>query len=552
MARKKKKSISEEFELDQAYLELTGRDPQKAVQKKKGGGCFPILLLLCAAVVICVVGVPMLLNADEADSTSAPTTVIREIAPGVTAGGIDFGGMTEEEALSALSDISDSFNIPMVIQIGGSQATITPGESGVELDPLSVLDALFAAAPDENIDINDYLYLDTEALQSSCESIAEEYTGTGTAPSYAVEGADPDLTNPNTPCQTLVITLGTPAQKLDGEALYQQVFDAYHNRVFRVDATVDTVEPAALDLQAVYDAYFRAPVDAAMDMETFEITKEVYGYEFDLAAAQALLDNAQNGETVEIRFRLINPSVTAEDLTEVLYRDVLSSYSTSHTNDANRNNNLRLACEAINGLILMPGEIFSYNGTLGQRTTEKGYLPAGAYLNGQTVASVGGGICQVSSTLYFCTLIADLEIVDRINHSMTVSYLPLGMDATVNWGTTDFKFSNNTNYPLRIEAWVAGGYVNIQILGTNEKDYYVRMEYEIIETYNYRTEYQEMPADNPNGYKDGDVITSPCTGYRVDSYKCIYDAQTDELISREFEARSTYRVRNRVVVRIVE
>ena len=162
---------------------------------------------------------------------------------------------------------------------------------------------------------------------------------------------------------------------------------------------------------------------------------------------------------------------------------------------------------------MQPGEEFSYNATLGQRTRENGYLPAGAYSGTALVQSVGGGICQGSSTLYLACLYADLEIVFRINHGYTSTYIDPGLDATVNWGGPDYQFRNNTHFPIQLKAEVSDGYMKMWILGTEERDYYVKMDTEV--TYGADTIYAK-------------------------SYKCKYDRQTDELISRELEARSNY------------
>ena len=207
---------------------------------------------------------------------------------------------------------------------------------------------------------------------------------------------------------------------------------------------------------------------------------------------------------------LVEPEIFGE---EVFFQDVLGSCDTPHTKDENRNHNLTLACAAIDGLILQPGETFSYNDTLGERTEARGYKRAGAYSGTALVQSFGGGICQGSSTLYYCTLIADLEIVHRVNHGYTVSYIPIGLDATVNWGKPDYQFRNNFHFPIKLTAKVEDGYVKMQILGTDEKDYYVEMESEA----SYGADY-----------------------IYAKSYKCKYDKATGELISRELEARSNY------------
>ena len=124
--------------------------------------------------------------------------------------------------------------------------------------------------------------------------------------------------------------------------------------------------------------------------------------------------------------------VTADRLAEVLFSDTLASTSTSlNAGNRDRTNNVRLACEHINGTILNPGDEFSYNGVVGERTAARGFKAAGAYANGKVVDEVGGGVCQPSSTLYMAVLRADLEVTERHNHSFTVAYTPLGEDATV-------------------------------------------------------------------------------------------------------------------------
>ena len=197
-----------------------------------------------------------------------------------------------------------------------------------------------------------------------------------------------------------------------------------------------------------------------------------------------------------------------------------------------------------------PGDVFDYNETLGQRTTAKGYREANAYVNGETVKTVGGGICQVSSTLYYCALMADLEIVTRRNHSYPSSYIPLGMDATVSWGGPEFRFKNNTNYPIKIVASASGGDTTISIMSYDDRDYYVKMEYEVLKKTSYSVVYKTFAHDNPEGYKNGQVLSTPYTGYTVDTYRVKYSKATNEEISRTYEARSTYKHRDKVIAKV--
>ena len=352
----------------------------------------------------------------------------------------------------------------------------------------------------------------------------------------------------------LTITLGKPQYGLDTEILYQQVLEAYNSGIMTVEGTCSQLEPEMPDLDALYAQSYVAPVDAAMDPETFEITPETYGYHFDLEGAKASLAQSGYGQCLQFAFVKIPPAVTAQDLSSKLFCDVLGSAQTPYKgkDTNNRNTNLAIACEAINGLVLLPGESFSYNDTLGERTADKGYKEAPSYVGGLTVDTLGGGICQVSSTLYYSTLFADLEILERHNHGYISDYIDMGMDATVTWDGADLRFSNNTNYPIRIEAWRAEGYVNVRILGTDERDYYIKMTYKVVESTPYDTVYEEMPADNEKGYKDGDVIVTPYKGYIVRAYKEKYSKATDELISRELESYNVYKKRDKVICRIVE
>ena len=497
----------------------------------------------------------------------------------VTAAGINLGGMTKEEASEALHNATDQTYTQqdMVVELPDTILTFSPADTGAKLNVDAVVDYAYsygrtgtreereqvkesAQTNLHHIALLPYLELNTEVIRQALDNYGANFNSEFTESSAVMEGETPILDsadenfNPDAPCQTLVLYLGTPGRYVDIERIYNQVLDAYSFNTFLVTAEMEEEEqlPEALDLQALYDMYCSDSVDAVMDPETYEVTPEIYGYTFDLENAQTLMEYAQYGDTIRIEMEYVLPNAFHEELENLLFRDVLASYETKHSNDSNRNVNLQLACAAINGMVLEPGDVFDYNTALGKRTEEAGYKAADAYSGGQTVKTLGGGICQVSSTLYYCTLIADLEIVSRTAHSFVSSYMPMGMDATVSWGGPEFKFKNNTNYPIRIEAEVSDGYVKIKLIGTDEKDYYVKMEYEVLSTQSPTTIYEEIPADNnPNNYKDGQTITTAYTGYTVQTYQLKYSKETDELISREEDRLSKYKKRDKVVAKIV-
>lgn len=502
------------------------------------------------------------------------------ILPNVSIAGVNVGGMSPEQATAVISQATalTYSDVAMQVQLPDTILSLSPADTGATLDVAAVVEAAYNygrnGTKEENKAIRDkaetstyvipllnYLTLDTNFVRETLENYCSDFNSDFTPSSATITGDLPVLDpsdedfDPEAPCQVLVLETGTPGRYIDANKLYNQVLEAYNQNLFTVTVSLEEAEsipdPLSMQVLELYEQSRLEPADAIMDKETFEVTYESYGYTFDLDAALAWLEQSTYGDTFELAFEYIAPEHTKADLESVLFRDELAYYETKHTNNANRNTNLKLACEAINGMILNPGEKFDYNTALGKRTAEAGYKAADAYDAGQTVQVLGGGICQVSSTLYYCTLIADLEILSRTAHSYVSSYMPLGMDATVSWGGPEFRFRNNTNYPIRIEAEVSGGYVKIRLVGTDEKSYYVKMEYEVLGYTNATTVYEEYAPNNEKGYRDGQVITTAYNGCTVQTYKLKYDKQTNELISREEDQLSKYKKRDKVVVKIV-
>ena len=504
----------------------------------------------------------------------------RVIYPNITILDTNMGGMSKDQATATLHQMTDSTYAQqdMVLTVNGTEIRITPAESGAVLDVETLVEDAYAygrtgrkadreaakAALESTpyvIDIANYLTLNTDAIRAALNANMDLFQSTYIPSSAEFQGDMPVLDaadenfDPEAEAQTLVLTFGNPGRNINVDEVYAQILEAYHNNVMEVtiDTTEENQEPEPLDLEAIFEEYCAEYTDAAMDPETFEVVPEIYGYTFDLEQALADLEKATYGDVIEVPFLLVAPEVNAESLESLLFRDVLSTYSTKHTTNAARNNNLELACAAINGMILNPGEVFDYNTALGKRTTEAGYKAAPAYNGGATVNELGGGICQVSSTLYYCTLLADLEIVTRTAHSYVSNYIPYGMDATVSWGGPEFQFANNTNYPIRLEAYLADGSVHISIIGTDEKDYYVEMEYELVGRTTPGEVVQTMTASEAAaaGYKDGEVIQTAYTGYSVNTYKIKFSKETGEEISRELEAYSKYKSRDKITVSVV-
>ena len=534
-----------------------------------------LLVSICVVTVLLLVaiiaGIVMFVNANKDDGL---------ILNNVTVAGVNIGGMTPEEAATAIHRVTDlTFTSEsMVITLPDTILELTPEKTGAKLDVAAVVEAAYnygrTGTAEENkqahadslvrnhtIALLPYLNLNQDYIRQELEAYGEYFNSDYEKSSFTLDGSMPELAgekfDPNAPCQTLVLKPGKPGRYVDIDKIFNDVLDAYSLNEFTVDTKLTDEEqtPEALDLDAIHEMLHTDPIDAAMDMDTFEVTPETYGYTFDLEKAKELLSQTEYGDVLEIPLEYVKPQLLSSDLEGKLFRDQLAYAETPHTNDSNRNNNLKLACDAINGYILMPGDTFDYNKTLGERTEERGYKPAGALSAGTSTTEVGGGICQVSSTLYYCTLLSDLEIVTRRSHSLPSSYMPMmGIDATVSWGGPDFRFRNNTDYPIQIKAEVSDGYVKVTLLGTEDKDYYVKMEGKVVEVLNPETVYEEYTEEEAKakGVKDGQVKQQPITGYTVYSYKCKYDKETDELISRDYEATSNYVKKDKIVIKVTK
>lgn len=220
-----------------------------------------------------------------------------------------------------------------------------------------------------------------------------------------------------------------------------------------------------------------APVDAAArwDAGTKKviIVPEQPGAKLDIHAALLLLQSAvllplSAGDaappTLALPYREKAAAITADALSQV--DTVLGTYTTSYaTSTRNRASNVETAARALNGAVIQPGAVFSFNDTVGPRDAENGFKVAPVISGGQLKPGVGGGTCQVSTTLYNAALLADMAIVLRSHHSLPIHYAPLGRDATVSYGALDLRFRNKTDAPVVIETHAEKRHLTIRLIG---------------------------------------------------------------------------------------
>lgn len=479
--------------------------------------------VLAGIAAVCALAVPAILRAMDPYGG--------KIAPGVTVGTVDLSGLSRSEAKKALTDYYSNSEDSMVVSFPGVSSildgtgegdsfltlTLSSNETGAKLDAGEAVREAYAVGRKSDIAMNHlpllpYLHLDQTALRTAAETYAQTLRTLSRGDSYSIQDTAPDVSpekwNENTPCQSILLNRGCPTIEIDTEHLFQQLLSAYESQTFALDydGDVTVTQPDAVDLEALWQQTRLAAVEPSVDLATYQVIPGQHGYEFDLDEAKTQWADVSYGGELTLQLHYTAPQTADED---AYFQDVLGHCETPHSDNENRNANLRKACELLDGTILQPGQELSYNQALGERTKEKGWLPAPAYSGTKLVDSPGGGICQVSSTLYLASVYAEMTIVERRNHGYPVSYIPLGMDATVSWGFTDLKIRNDSPLPVKIHAEESDGYVRVSILGTETRDYDIEMSYTV-------------------------------GGRYVRTYMSKIDKKTGELISKEPYALSGY------------
>ena len=440
------------------------------------------------------------------------------VLPNVTLDGVELSGLSQQKAAEKLRDAGFDGGEATVLTVtlpGGAKADITAADTGYHSTAEEAAEAAYTYGHDGTMLTNFFTWLHAYVAP---KDIADDLVGDRDDASIQAK-AEAAVTESNRLAEQggfeldkdaseLLIVKGASNAIIEAEDVVDFILENLEKDVREAAYELPVDGELSIDMQALHDSVCGDPIDAHYDTETKQIVDGEPGVEFDVAQAQKLWDAAENGDTVHIPVTLTPASFLAENVPS-LYADLLATKSTSlGGSSANRVNNVTLAAQKIDGVILEPGQSFSYNGTVGQRTAANGFKEAGAYANGQVVQEVGGGICQVSSTLYYCTMVANLQITSRTNHYFSVGYIEPGMDATVSWGSPDFVFVNNRTFPIKIHAYVSGGMVTVEIYGTNVDGSYVKME-------------------------------SAVNGLHVTTYRCVYAAD-GTLISRAQEASSTY------------
>lgn len=414
-----------------------------------------------------------------------------KIITGIYIKGVEVAGLTKEQAIEK---VTNEFNnvLPnnLTVVHGEYETQLNLEDLGANLNIEEAVNRAYNIGRDSNIfknmgtiiknlvsvnDLNLNVTVNTEQCTSILNDISTKLPDTVVQSSYYVEG------------NKLIITRGKSGNVVDVTPSIENIKNKIQDLTYassKIELVTVAKDPEAIDIDKIHNEIYKEPVNAYYTTNPYVVYPHENGVDFNISVdeAKAMLNEVK--DEYEIPLKYTAPSVTTNMIGTEAFPDLLAKFSTNYNaRDTDRTTNLRLAAEKINGTVLMPGETFSYNTVVGERTIAAGYKEAAMYQNGEVVDGLGGGICQISTTLYNAVLYSNLEIVERRNHQFVPSYAKAGRDATVVYGSIDFKFKNTRNYPVKILCTVSGGVAKCEIYGLKENpDYDVEITSRVTET----------------------------------------------------------------------
>ena len=465
---------------------------------------------------------------------------------------IDVSGLTKEEAITKInSELEKNINNEIVFKDeNGIISTITLAEIETTYDIQKAVDDAYNVGREGNIFKNNFRILrskfsqinivteakyNEELLNSVLEDINLKIPNAVEQSSYQIKEEE----------EKLVITKGKPGKSIEKETVKKEIIDRIYNiKNEEILLPIIDSNPKEIDIDKIYAEVHKEAKNAYYTKDPFQIFPHENGIDFDLDAAKEILKEEK--DEYEIPITVTKPEITTDKIGTEAFPDLLSSFSTKYdASNINRSNNLMLAAKAINGTVVMPGETFSYNRVVGERTTAKGYREANGFSGGKVVGMIGGGICQIASTLYDAAVFANLEITDRTNHVFDPSYVAAGKDATVVYGAIDFKFKNTRNNPIMIKMSVSNGIAKAEIYGIKESiEYEISIESTVLEYIPSKTVYE---TDNSLAPGQEKVYQRGMKGMKSVAYKVT--KLDGKEISRTVLSRDTYQAMNTIILR---
>lgn len=401
------------------------------------------------------------------------------IISGVHIKGIDVSGLSPSDAKYQVDNyLKNKLPEEITVKYGDFEATISLSQMDISFDTKSATNSAFQIGRQGNIFENNLSILSTmfgniniepsvtlnkQLLTKNLDDISTQFPDSVVQSSYYIEDDE------------LIITSGKEGNVVDSDATIEAIknsISTFSALDTPVEIVVKTQQPDEIDVEQIYNEIRKDPVDAYYTKEPFAVYPSENGIDFKISLEEAKqLIASEKKEEYSIPLNIIYPNITTNMIGTEAFPDLLSTFSTNYAaSNKNRTTNLILAANKINGTVLMPGETFSYNKVVGARTISAGYKEAPIYVQGKVEDGLGGGICQITSTLYNAVVYANLEVTQRTNHQFVPSYVTASRDATVVYGALDFQFKNNRNYPIKLVCSVSGGIANFQIFGMKQED----------------------------------------------------------------------------------
>lgn len=471
----------------------------------------------------------------------------------------NFSGKSSEEVIQTITNISNDLNSSEKIDIyqdGENIYTIKAEDIDFKFDVDKTVQSIMEYGRNSNLFVNNfkilkakfskveiepsYLY-DEEKLDNVLKNIDLSIKDRFVDDSYSLDEKDAKL----------VIVNGKTGNSINYDEEKNNVIKTFENGDKNVyDLNIKRKSPQKLDADKVYSEVKREAKDAYIDKSVSpqKYVAEVVGFDFDVNKLKELLElpeNKEEGKIIEFGVNKIEPKVKLVDISADLCKDKLAGYTTYFpAGSYARSNNLKIALSYMNGVVVLPGETYSYNNNIGDTTASKGYQAAATFKGGTTVNEMGGGICQTVSTLYNTVLMANLEIVERHQHGLPVGYVPPSRDATVYSPVLDFKFKNNRETPIKIvTSFSYSGSLNVSIYGTKQdNDPEVILSQTTTGTIQYTTRYE---YDNSLPYGRQVVTTAGVNGYTSESY--ITKKLNGQVISSGLLSRDKYNAQQQVI-----
>lgn len=467
-----------------------------------------------------------------------------KIISGVSVNNIDLSGLTKTQATSKIKKMVDKkLNCELKLFKGDYKVNFNPQEIDIDYKIEKAVESAYSVGREgkvlkdnfkiintyfsnENFDI-EYSYNEdklSEIISSTLENMPKKLQESG----YYIEN------------NNLIISKGTEGYVINNDELKKRIAKSIkdiENKNTYIEIPTVKEQPKALDINKIHSEVYKESKNAYYTKDPFVVYPHISGIDFAISIEEAQSLLLSQEETITIPLKVIEPEITTNQIGTEAFPDLLATYSTTFsTKNSNRTTNIKLASNKINGVVLLPNEEFSYNKVVGQRTAAAGYKTAAVYVGGRVENGIGGGICQVSSTLYNTALRANLQIIKRSNHRFATGYVPLSTDATVSWGGPEFIFKNSRKYPIKIVSVVNGGKITVQIFGCKEDiEYDVEIKSETLQKIPGKTTYR-INESLPKGTTQ--KVQSGHGGYKSRAYRIL--KLDGKIISKELLSNDTY------------